>query len=57
MKKECIDMPIEGLKRLRNKFVRAQMKRVRNGKHSVVLNIDKLVLILEHNGNLKDLML
>ena len=57
MKKESIDAPIEGLKRLRNKYVRAQMKRVRNGKHPVVLNIDKLVLILEHNGNLKDLML
>ena len=57
MKKESIDAPIEGLKRLRNKFVRAQMKRVRNGKQPVVLNIDKLVLILEHNGNLKDLML
>ena len=57
MKKESIDVPIEGLKRLRNKNVRAQMKRVRNGKQPVVLNIDKLVLILEHNGNLNDFKL
>lgn len=62
MKTEVFDEPVGGQRRLHRKKVLALMKNMRKSSQTLLFKnrpifVDKLVVIMEHNGNLKDLML